>query len=366
MRDVVVIGAGPAGCAAAILLARRRDVPLRVTLVEQHRFPRDKVCGECLGALGIDVIDRLDLRARLLGLNPAILTRTIIFAPNGASIDLPLPRPMYGISRGAFDAMLLQAAREAGATVAQPARCESLDPPFVHVRDLVTNRMNSLHCDIALLADGKAALLPQRPRATGDFGIKAHFEEVGGPDDAIELFGCDGCYGGVARIEGGRWNVAFSAPEARLRSFAGDVGQLFQQIMAENRMLHARLISARRVTDWLVAPLPRFAVTRDWPTGVIPLGNAAAALEPIGGEGIGLALRSAELAAEAIVESARRGEPIDATKLRATFSALWRTRRAACRAAAVAVSSKRLADWSFPAIDGASTLLAPFLHLMGK
>src|SRR5690242_730212 len=54
----IVIGAGPAGSIAAMLLARAQ---WDVTLVEQHRFPRDKVCGECLSSLGVDVLTRLDL-----------------------------------------------------------------------------------------------------------------------------------------------------------------------------------------------------------------------------------------------------------------------------------------------------------------
>ena len=61
----------------------------------------------------------------------------------------------------------------------------------------------------------------------------------------------------------------------------------------------------RRVGPWLVSPLPRFSVARRWPERVIPVGNAAAALEPIGGEGMGLALRSAELAAAALAEAIR-------------------------------------------------------------
>ena len=58
MPDVVIIGAGPAGSIAAIILAR---AGIDVVLIEQHRFPRDKVCGECLSALGIDVLRRLRL-----------------------------------------------------------------------------------------------------------------------------------------------------------------------------------------------------------------------------------------------------------------------------------------------------------------
>ena len=107
-----------------------------------------------------------------------------------------------------------------------------------------------------------------------------------------------GSYGGLAAIEGDRWNAAFSVPAARLKQHRGDVDALFAEIARENPMLAARLAPRERVGEWLASPLPRFSVRRTWPPAVIPVGNAAAALEPIGGEGMGLAMRSAELAAQ--------------------------------------------------------------------
>src|SRR5829696_6299184 len=117
MPDVVVIGAGPAGSVASILLERRG---WRVTLVEQHRFPRDKVCGECLSALGINVLQRIELTRAARELDPVVFTRTVVHAPNGSSLSTALPRPMWGVSRLRFDAFLLDAVRDAGATVLQP------------------------------------------------------------------------------------------------------------------------------------------------------------------------------------------------------------------------------------------------------
>jgi 2-polyprenyl-6-methoxyphenol hydroxylase-like FAD-dependent oxidoreductase len=109
----------------------------------------------------------------------------------------------------------------------------------------------------------------------------------------LKLFGVTGHYVGVAPIEDGRSNVAFSVPAKRLEAFRGDLDALWRQLLTENPTLAERFGGAERVSDWLASPLPRFAIQRRWPEGVIPLGNAAAALEPIGGEGMGLAMRSA-------------------------------------------------------------------------
>ena len=330
----IVVGGGPAGSLAALLLARRGWA---VELLEQHRFPRDKVCGECLSALGLATLERRGLIPRLSALNPTELVRTLIHPADGPPLDLPLPRPMWGLTRFALDREMLAAAAEAGVVVRQPARCERVvggPRPLVEWRDLGTNRVQTSDADWVVLADGKGALFPSgSPPPTGDLGIKAHFEGVDGPRDTIELFAGPGCYGGLAAVEGGRWNAAFSLPQEMIRRHGGVVDAAFDEVVAFNPVLAGRLRVARRIGRWLAAPLPRFAVRTDWPERVVPVGNAAAALEPIGGEGMGLALRSAELAVARIV--ALRGT---AGGLTANYNSLWRVRRAACRGVACVVS----------------------------
>ena len=364
--DVTIIGAGPAGCVAAILLAR---AGWDVTLVEQHRFPRDKVCGECLSALGVDVLRRNHLADAVLKLGPSRFHRSIVVAPSGRSIQFDLPHTMWGVTRAALDACLLGLARQAGATVVQPARCEAIEiePRLsVQLRDLATNQVRTAHPSHVLLADGKAALAVDRPAPTGDLGVKAHFRGVTAPRDAILLFGLHGHYVGLAAVEGGLWNLAMNVPAWRVRAYGGDFDALLDRMVQENEGLRVCTARAERVGDWLASPLPRFPVSRDWPRGVIPLGNAAAALEPIGGEGMGLALRSAELAAEALIAAERSGTLVDVAALRRSFDRLWRTRRFACRAAALAASSPAIAGVGAEAFASSEWLQRLALDLAGK
>ena len=235
VREIVIIGAGPAGSAATILLARQNWA---VTLIEQHRFPRNKVCGECLSSLGVEVIQRLGLLPSVLESGGIWLHKAILHNRAGASIQVRLPQPMLGLSRHALDSLLLESARSAGATLRQPARCENLcqleenssfrpstqtprsfkdNPPIqLRVRDCETNQVETLSPSYVMIADGKSALLHGSPKLTGDIGIKAHWREVNGPRDAIELFSGHGCYGGLAPIEGDRWNTAFSVQAKRV------------------------------------------------------------------------------------------------------------------------------------------------------
>jgi menaquinone-9 beta-reductase len=366
MPDVVIIGAGPAGSTAAIILARRG---WRVTLLEQHRFPRDKVCGECLSALGIDVLTRLGLAKDVESLNPIRLRRSMFVAPSGEAITLDLPREMWGVPRRVLDERLMAAARSEGVDVLEQHRCEEVTPgerPVVHARDLRTNEVRSFPAQFVIVADGKAAFGDARPALTGDFGLKAHFAGVDAPGDTIMLFGARGHYVGVACVGAGRWNVAMSVGQARLRSCGGDGDRVMHLVNVENSSLARMFRTAARVSDWLAAPLPRFGVANAWPRHVIPIGNAAAALEPIGGEGMGLAMRSAELAAEALDGAARRNEEPDLVALRGAYAELWRTRSRAARVTAQAISSPTFAEFAVQAALSSDAISRLGMRLVGK
>lgn len=358
--DALIIGGGPAGSVAGVLLARHG---WRVAVVEQHAFPRDKVCGECLSHLGVETLRRAGLVDRILAQSPISLNHARLHAPDGTASRLELNGEMWGISRAALDALLLDAARDAGAEVMQPARVEAIERGRVLVRDLRTNDRETIAARHLLLADGKGALLPRRPRPTRDFGIKAHFTGVNAERAAISLYGVGRSYGGVAPIEGGRWNAAFSVAADVLHASRGQLDDLFSQIQQANRSLADQFRGAQRVGEWCASPLPRFAVVGDWPAGLIPIGNAAAAVEPIGGEGMGLAIRSAELAARALLAS-----PIqpDLASLKLEYRRLWTVRRLACRTAALALSSPTLARPTVKLVAGSDTFAGLALRLMGK
>lgn len=367
MPNALVIGAGPAGTVAGLILAR---AGWHVTLVEQQAFPRDKVCGECLSNLGTQVLRRLGAADRVLD-GATRLDRTLLHAPDGRCVAMVLPAACRGISRSRLDQRLLEAAQEGGVAVRQPARAEAIERSAgwgaaVQVRDLTTNFLDLLSADYVLLADGKSALLAGKPPATGDLGVKAHFAAVDGPRDAVELFGLDGHYAGLNPVEDGLWNFAMSIPAERVRQM-GDFDTLLHRMMQANRGLRQRLIKATRIGSWLASPLPRFGIDESrWPDGIIPLGNAAAALEPIGGEGMGLAMRSSELAATALIESERCGRRLRFADIAGDFRKLWRVRRIACRAGAMAMSREAVAAGALELLGESEKLHALTLSLIGK
>lgn len=355
--DVLILGAGPAGSLAGLILSR---AGFDVLIVEQSRFPRQKVCGECLSALGTSVLARQGLLDSVRALGAVELRRCVIHAEQ--SMSFQLPAPMLGISRYAMDNNLLDAAIHAGAGILQPCRVERMDKWLL--RDLQSNQLSPVEFQHCLVAHGKP--MTGVRNESDDFGIKAHFAEVAAPEPAIELFAVNSHYGGLAPIEHSLWNCCFSVPATRIRQFSPDFDQLLMMMMRENEALSERLATARRVGEWMAAPLPRYSALDDWPERTIPIGNAACAIEPIGGEGMGLALRSAEIAAEEIVAARdqRRGVNLDA--IRNSYVQLWQARRLTCRLAANVVSHPAIADLAVRAGRHCPQLTELACRWMGK
>jgi menaquinone-9 beta-reductase len=361
MARIVIIGAGPAGSTAAIVLARRG---WEVHLIEQHRFPRRKVCGECISPLGIDVLVRLGVQSALRRVGHVRLTRSAFVGTDGRETSTTLPREMWGVSRPALDSVLLEAAREAQVTVHQPGRVEGVYRRNVLMRDLESNHIQKIRCRQIVLSDGKAALGADRPARSIDLGMQAHFQAVDDQADCISLFSLPGHYCGLAPVESGEWNVAMSIPAHHVRRRKLD--EIWQQVLSQNAGLKRRMRRARQVTPWLAAPLPRFTVQSRWVDGTLPIGNAAAALEPIGGEGMGLAMRSAEIGAEAIDAALRERRAVDVERLRSQFRRLWRWRSIVCRVGGMIASHPRLAGWAISVLSLDERLGRTLVGLTGK
>jgi len=247
----------------------REGTPVRV--IEKSRLPRHKVCGEFFSPeIGPELI-QLGVWDAFLAAGPACVNRTALHFGRRTKSSR-LPETAYGLSRYAFDQLLLEHARVAGANVV---------PEY--------------HGQPQIAATGRRAT----PSARGNrlFGFKAHFE--GPTDDAVELFFFDRCYVGVTSIEGGKTNVCGLAPESFLSSFSFE----YDSIPLHCRALADRLKPLRRAMPWISTGPLQYGQVFDHAVSVYPAGDALSFVDPFTGSGLLAAVRSGAMAGRAAAQN---------------------------------------------------------------
>lgn len=320
--DVVVIGAGPGGCAAAVT-ARRGG--LDVVVIDRATFPRDKICGDGLTASALRELEAL-------GLDPAAVPswisvdEVVVRSPRGREVVLPLPSDGATFAavarRSDLDAALVDLAGRAGAQVLQGHSLESIDVSdhevIVHATatDGTPVRIAARH---AIAADGmwsptRKALRLDEPGYRGEW--HAFRQYVRGVSDraARELvvwFEPDLLpgYAWSFPLGDGTVNLGFGILRGGEGYRVPDMAQVWRELLARP---HVRGFLGPDATldgpprAW---PIPaHVARTRLTSHRVLFVGDAARAADPMTGEGIGQALQTGRWAAEAVVAHDR--EPL--------------------------------------------------------
>jgi geranylgeranyl reductase family protein len=309
--DAVVVGAGPAGSVAALVLARGGA---RVALVDKAEFPRDKACGDLIGPRGVGLLDDLGVAVPDAGQGADLL----VVGPSGHRSRLPAfpgrAYPGHGVvvPRVLFDDALRAAALAAGAEPVR-ARVSAADPgPGGRMRALIASDGRRLEADAFIGADGalsavaRLAGMLDPDTALWGFAIRAYVPaEVPLPLlvllDAAPWRIYPG-YGWLFPGDNGQANVGIG------------VGLGTRRRQAPLRDDLARFCAQLRSAGDLAAGAQPGPVTGGWlrmgGTGTPPAagnvllaGDAAGLINPLQGEGIGPAMVSARLAAQALLAS---------------------------------------------------------------
>ena len=320
--DAVIIGAGPAGSAAAILLAR---AGWAVALVERQTFPRRKVCGECVVASNLPLLAQLGIADAFEAQAGGELRQVaLLHGDSAVKADLPAAahsRYAWGraLGRETLDTLLLVQARAAGATVLQPWSVQAIQggPGAWHceLRALESSALQRLRSPLLIDAHGAWEALPsghlqrqqrqppmRRSHSRADlFAFKATFTGATHAANTISVLALDGGYGGMVVADGGMLTLACCIRRDRLSQLRGMAPGLRAGDAVQNWLMHEcggvqqTLRSATRDGHWLAAgpidPGVRLAATDE----MFCIGNAAGEAHPILGEGISMALQSAAL-----------------------------------------------------------------------
>ena len=310
--DVLVAGAGPAGSATAVLLAR---AGFRVTLADRAAFPRDKICSEFLSPEALRVLDRLGVLAELES-RGAPLDGMAVTAARGARLEGSFARAGYSpfrpsglsVARVHLDAALAGAAVAAGATLlertaVEELTCESGAVSGAVVRDGAGGR-RVIHARLTVGADGLRSLVARRlgRRSLGRprrVAFAAHVAGIAGLGRHAEMVVGERGYAGLNPIGGGITSVALVVPQADVAAARGRAANFFFESLDRFPGLRGRVARAGLVRRILVTgPFAAWSgrVTAD---GAALVGDAADFFDPFTGEGICSALRGAEMLASA-------------------------------------------------------------------
>jgi len=345
--DAVIVGAGLAGSAAAIELVR---AGWSVALIERQRFPRRKVCGECIAASNLPLLQALGVgdafHARA---GPELRRVSLLQGDRAVTADLPAAehdRLAWGraLGRETLDGLLLEQARAAGASVFQPWAVQAIlgtaGAWHCELRALESTALLRLRATLVIDAHGSWEDLPtDRPkrrlaRSAADlFAFKASFTGSSLPEGAISVLALDGGYGGMVVADGGTTTVACCLRRDRLSALrtaapglrAGDAVEAW--LNRECAGVRQALQGALRDGPWLTSGPLDPGVRIEANDGIFRIGNAAGEAHPILGEGMSMALQSAALLCSLLLSPPGAPTVPDARaqyELQRRYAAAWR------------------------------------------
>jgi len=287
MWDVAIVGSGPAGasCAAFCALAG-----LRTLVIERAKFPREKVCGDCLNPSCWPVLERLGVAEEVRAAPHGRLNVVEFIGLNGRVFTAPLPPGEHAeiaLKRSLFDDILMRRARSLGAEVRESETLLSVR----REKDwqIATERSEE-KARVLVAADGRNStvarlcnLMPTKSR--GRVALQTHLPLPRNFGDRVVLQLLREGYSGQAPVGDGLLNLC-------LVSRPNDLTAIKQ--WAEKTFAIPAGYPWRSIAPLARASLPPAV------SGLFLVGDAARVVEPFTGEGIYYALRSGELAAEAI------------------------------------------------------------------
>ncbi|MEO6655525.1 MAG: NAD(P)/FAD-dependent oxidoreductase [Pyrinomonadaceae bacterium] len=344
--NVAIVGAGPAGSSAAIRLA---NAGLRVLLVEQKKFPREKLCGEFISPECLSHFWDLGVMPEISAAGGTDLTETIFFARNGKGVAVQSEwlgsagTLALGLSRAEMDFLLLERARGAGVDVREEINASILksDRKVVglKIREK-TGAETEMYAELTVDATGRTRSLARQfykeipKKKPADFvAFKTHLRGASVAPGVCEIYAYNGGYGGCNRVENDLYNLCFIASVEDTKRLGSNAERVMREVVFTNKRARDSMQNATVSKPWHAVPIERFGRGELVPVkGLITIGDAAAFIDPFTGSGILLSLESAKIAAASIVRNFNDGGNFSdlAVDYKENYSNVFDTRLKVC------------------------------------
>ncbi len=305
-------------------------------MLDACSFPREKLCGEFLSPEGHLALRRLGLGGRLDSSGPQPIHTVRLSTPRGRALEAvvvgPDGLPGLGLSRSVMDNALIEEACDAGAELVQRSRVsgpmvENGRVVGVRARHATEGRF-SVRASLVIAADGRHSSLVHRTGMTRyrswlrprHFGLKRHVilpENATSAEspDTVVLHLLPGGYVGACRIEGGWTNICGLLPETMSRSVRGDLDALVEKQFGLNPRLEALWQAGRPVGPWKTVAGVRAQSSRSTLPGIFYTGDCRGTVDPLGGQGMTMALLGAELLAPIVLDALVQGADLRLSRI---------------------------------------------------
>jgi flavin-dependent dehydrogenase len=380
--DVIVVGAGPAGAATAILLAERG---LHALVLDRATFPRPKICGEYLSPEAARVLDRLGVLKALDAAGAAPLYGMRITAPDGTILTgrygaVGSWRPYRGhamaVSREVLDATLVDRLRALPVDFRERVRVTDVLWTGDRVGGVVAvdaaNRRAEFRAPLVIAADGRSSIVAERlgcrrPHRLRRMALVTYVTDLADCREYGEIFVDPPDYAIINPLAPDRANLSVVVPLAHAAPWSDRLDTFLAARVRQIPRLARRLAGAHRAAPVRAMGPLAYRVSPPRVGGVLFVGDAAGFYDPLTGEGVFTALRAAELAATTAAEAFERRDWSAAALAgyeRARVRA-FRDKERFVRALGFVVRHRRLANLAARALERRPRLLDLVLGVVG-
>jgi len=319
--DIIIIGGGLAGLTSAIHLSLS---DFSVLVIEKDKYPKHKVCGEYVSNEVLPYLKSLGVDPRKLG--AVSIDQFEMSTRKGKILRTPLPLGGFGISRFVFDQEMAKCAQSRGAHILNDV---VTDVSFTNDIFKVETRMNkTFRSAIVIGAYGKRAALDKRlerrfiKNRSPYLAVKTHaagsFQE-----NLVALHNFKGGYCGVSMIENQQMNLCYITDFKSFKKYK-NINDFQQQVLYKNQFLKAIMTEVKPVFENPISISQiSFAPKHPVEDHIIMCGDTAGLIHPLCGNGMGMAIRSANIAAQLITKFLR-GEIKSRSILERKYQNAWK------------------------------------------